>query len=425
MAKTFRPRRSHQKVPVLVLVLALLALGLWFGPTPAEAAVTPPTLSVQPTSGPVGSVVTVRASAGCGPQILFGPVGAVQNGSALGNSSVVRYVIPAFVGIPALPVTDGRFAFAVTCLTPGTSSGITNLTVPFVVTGGESPGQFVGMAPTPDGGGYWLVQRSGGVYSFGDAHFHGSLPGLGVTPSAPIVGMAATSDGGGYWLVGADGGVFAFGDAVFHGSLPGLGVRPVDPIVGMAATADNGGYWLSGADGGLFTFGNAPYCQPILLSATGTYSSGTLLGPDLTVGIAAYPGSGGYATVAAVGTGVVDPLAGQPCAPPRTVDTVGAVILQPASVVGLISGITVARNGGNVWAVGDDGGVFASQILGMNGSPELPLAPFYGSLPSLGVTPAAPIVGISATSDGRGYWLVGADGGVFAFGDAVFYGSAA
>ena len=36
---------------------------------------------------------------------------------------------------------------------------------------------------------------------------------------------------------------------------------------------------------------------------------------------------------------------------------------------------------------------------------------------------AAPIVGIAATADGKGYWLVGADGGVFGFGDATFYGS--
>ena len=34
-----------------------------------------------------------------------------------------------------------------------------------------------------------------------------------------------------------------------------------------------------------------------------------------------------------------------------------------------------------------------------------------------------PIVGIAATSDGEGYWLVGSDGGVFSFGDAKFYGS--
>jgi hypothetical protein len=31
---------------------------------------------------------------------------------------------------------------------------------------------------------------------------------------------------------------------------------------------------------------------------------------------------------------------------------------------------------------------------------------------------------MAATADGQGYWLVGRDGGVFAFGDAKFYGSA-
>jgi len=35
---------------------------------------------------------------------------------------------------------------------------------------------------------------------------------------------------------------------------------------------------------------------------------------------------------------------------------------------------------------------------------------------------AAPIAHIVATSDGRGYWLVAADGGVFAFGDAAYGG---
>ena len=34
----------------------------------------------------------------------------------------------------------------------------------------------------------------------------------------PVVGMAVTPDGGGYWLVASDGGVFAYGDAAFHGS---------------------------------------------------------------------------------------------------------------------------------------------------------------------------------------------------------------
>ena len=34
-----------------------------------------------------------------------------------------------------------------------------------------------------------------------------------------------------------------------------------------------------------------------------------------------------------------------------------------------------------------------------------------------------PIVGMAATPDGRGYWLVASDGGIFAYGDAAFYGS--
>ena len=35
----------------------------------------------------------------------------------------------------------------------------------------------------------------------------------------------------------------------------------------------------------------------------------------------------------------------------------------------------------------------------------------------------APISGIAATPTGKGYWLVGMDGGVFAFGDAAFLGN--
>lgn len=66
------------------------------------------------------------------------------------------------------------------------------------------------------------------------------------------------------------------------------------------------------------------------------------------------------------------------------------------------------------WLVASDGGVFAEGG-----------APFYGSLPGLGVKPAAPVVGIVPTPNGHGYWLVGADGGVFAFGSAPFLGSAA
>ncbi len=68
----------------------------------------------------------------------------------------------------------------------------------------------------------------------GDDMGQGSLPGLGVHVN-DIVGVVPTADGKGYFLVGADGGVFTFGDAPFYGSLPGLGVH-VDDIVGVVPT---------------------------------------------------------------------------------------------------------------------------------------------------------------------------------------------
>ena len=74
----------------------------------------------------------------------------------------------------------------------------------------------VGMAPTPSGGGYWLVASDGGIFSFGDAQFYGSTGAIHL--NKPIVGMAATPDGKGYWLVASDGGIFSFGDAQFYGS---------------------------------------------------------------------------------------------------------------------------------------------------------------------------------------------------------------
>jgi hypothetical protein len=123
----------------------------------------------------------------------------------------------------------------------------------------------VGIAATPDGGGYWLVAADGGIFTFGDAKFLGSLGA--VTLNQPIVGMAATPDGGGYWLVAADGGIFTFGDAKFLGSLGAVTLN--QPIVGMAATPDGGGYWLVAADGGVFTFGSAVYAGSDAGAATG------------------------------------------------------------------------------------------------------------------------------------------------------------
>jgi hypothetical protein len=45
--------------------------------------------------------------------------------------------------------------------------------------------------------------------------------------------MAASPSGQGYWLVASDGGIFSYGDALFHGSTGAITLNK--PIVGMSA----------------------------------------------------------------------------------------------------------------------------------------------------------------------------------------------
>jgi hypothetical protein len=75
-----------------------------------------------------------------------------------------------------------------------------------------------------------------------------------------------------------------------------------------------------------------------------------------------------------------------------------------------IVGMAAMPGGDGYYLVAADGGVFAF------GS-----AQFYGSTGSIVLN--KPIVGMAVTPDGGGYWLVASDGGIFSFGDAQFYGS--
>ena len=204
----------------------------------------------------------------------------------------------------------------------------------------------VGTAPTPDGHGYWLVASDGGVFAFGDAQFYGSMGGSHL--NAQIVGMASSNDGHGYWLVASDGGIFSFGDAPFYGSMGGSHLNAA--IVGMAPSPDGNGYWLVASDGGVFSFGFSFIDTPFF---------GSMGGRSLN---------------------------------------------QP------IVGMTSTADGAGYWLVASDGGVYSFGD-----------APFYGSV--AGTPLDRPVVGMASTADGAGYWLVASDGGVFAFGDASDLGS--
>jgi hypothetical protein len=68
-------------------------------------------------------------------------------------------------------------------------------------------------------------------------------------------------------------------------------------------------------------------------------------------------------------------------------------------------------DGNGYWLVASDGGVFAFGDAG-----------FYGSMGGKPLN--KPMMAIAANPDGTGYWTAAVDGGVFSFGDAPFRGSA-
>ncbi|MGH9107847.1 MAG: IPT/TIG domain-containing protein, partial [Acidimicrobiales bacterium] len=97
-----------------------------------------------------------------------------------------------------------------------------------------------------------------------------------------------------------------------------------------------------------------------------------------------------------------------PVTPPVTVP-----VTPPATapVTGPVTApVTGSSAGKGYWLTGSDGGIFAFGDAGFHGS--------EGGQPL-----DAPVVGMAATPDGQGYWEVAADGGIFAFGDAGFHGS--
>ena len=237
----------------------------------------------------------------------------------------------------------------------------------------------------PSGGlsGYWVTAPDGGIFSFGDARFHGSTGGMRL--NQPIVGMAATPSAEGYWLVASDGGIFAFGDAGFFGSTGSLTLNR--PIVGMAVTPTGGGYWLVASDGGIFAFGDADFLG----------STGSLRLNRPVVGMAPTPTGEGYWLVASDGGifafGDAD-FHGS---------TGSLKLAQP------VIGMAATPGGAGYWLAARDGGIFSFGD-----------ARFFGSLPAVKVP--GPAAGMRPTLTGGGYLIVTGNGSVVSFGDAPSLG---
>ena len=299
--------------------------------------------------------VALSVSTGSGQSGLPQGVGFTDNGDGTGT-------------LAGTPSTQGTFTFTISAsngIAPAATQDFTLTVRAPDLSGGAR------LAADPEGRGYWIVHPDGGVFTYGNAPFLGSLPGLGIRVD-DIVGVAVTPDGGGYWLVGSDGGVFALGDAGYFGSMAG---KPLNKaVVGIADTPDGGGYWLVAADGGVFGFGDAHF-------------SGSMGGTPLNRPVVAMTADpvGGYWLVAA--DGGLFSFGGAPFFGSMG----GRPLDQP------VVGATSSPSGAGYWLVASDGGVFPF------GSVR-----FAGSLG--GASLASSIIGLFTINEGNDYTLVEADG---------------
>ena len=190
--------------------------------------------------------------------------------------------------------------------------------------------------------------------------------------------------------------------------VPGRGARgvlrldagPRDPHqqhqVGIVATNNYTGYNLAGSDGGVFVF---PLGMP-----AGFYGSlpGLHVSVNNVVGLVGTNNNHGYNLVGSDGGVFVFPTG------------------QSAGYYGSLPGLGVHIN--NIVGIVEspDGRATSSSDVTAGCSPSA--RQYYGSLPGNRVS-VNNIVGIATTFDGKGYYLVGSDGSVYPFGDAVSHGS--
>jgi hypothetical protein len=87
-----------------------------------------------------------------------------------------------------------------------------------------------------------------------------------------------------------------------------------------------------------------------------------------------------------------------------------AALGSPGRINRPVVGMASTPSGNGYWVTAGDGGVFAFGDAG-----------FHGSAGNIVLN--KPVVGMTSTPTGNGYWFVATDGGIFAYGDAGFHGS--
>lgn len=248
----------------------------------------------------------------------------------------------------------------------------------------------VAMARTANDDGYWVMDSSGRLAACGDTSVqYGDA--YEVDPNA-LTAMAALPAGNGYDMVDHGGNVWSFGAAPHDGEIAPPLSPPPAPVVGIAIDPATDGYWLVDARGDVYAFGAPFYGSLASIRVSPTHP---------IVGIAAVPDGKGYWLVGS--DGGIFAFGGA-----AFHGSTGAITLDKP----IVAMAADAQTGG-YWLAAADGGVFAFD------------APYLGSLPGLGIRPAAPIMAMTASGAGTGYRMAGADGGVFAFGSSGFYGSSA
>ena len=170
--------------------------------------------------------------------------GAVNLGDAkphlAGHQAVDLEPTPDYGGYWIVDDTGHVFGFGNAKATPGN-----------VDAGALRAGEKVtSLSSTPTGAGYWIFTSQGRVFAKGDATHFGDMAGTAL--NGPVLDSIPTPTGQGYYMVGSDGGIFAFGDAAFAGSMGG---KPLNaPVQSLVPDPDGAGYWLVASDGGIFAF---------------------------------------------------------------------------------------------------------------------------------------------------------------------------